>query len=346
MHALRYSEFYITNVCNLNCDNCNRYNNLAFSGHYRWQDHSNEYQQWAKLITFKRLAILGGEPLLNPGFMDWLHGIAELWPDAEIDIVTNGTQLDRWPTLYQELLSLGGRAYLEINQHSEAGFEATKQKIKSFLVGDIQERRVEGADLWSATYNKIKDASWPSCNEINDFYHLPTAVQQECRELHKFSPEAWFEAGGKENNSVCFTDSNGIRVELLPAWRFHESSLRIDRNSGTLSLHRSDPVRAMTNCNFKMCHHFIEGRLYKCGPVGILPEFIKQFPVDITASEHALINSYVPAEHTWSQDQLDSFLENLTQAIPVQQCQFCPEKFTPKKFSASTKKIKIVKLAA
>ena len=40
-HRLNYAEFYITNVCNLNCTECNRFNNYHFSGHQRWDDYSD-----------------------------------------------------------------------------------------------------------------------------------------------------------------------------------------------------------------------------------------------------------------------------------------------------------------
>jgi hypothetical protein len=37
-YHLSYAEFYITHVCNLNCPDCNRFNNYAFKGHQRWDD--------------------------------------------------------------------------------------------------------------------------------------------------------------------------------------------------------------------------------------------------------------------------------------------------------------------
>ena len=131
MFYLNYSEFYITNVCNLNCQNCNRYNNFAFSGHQTWSDHADQYRAWAEILDIKEIGILGGEPLLNPDFPNWLHGIAELWPNAKIHIDTNGTQLHKWPDLYDWVKKYQGRVCVWISDHiNDNGFQARKSILK------------------------------------------------------------------------------------------------------------------------------------------------------------------------------------------------------------------------
>jgi organic radical activating enzyme len=73
------TEFYITNVCNLNCFNCNRFNNFDFKGYQKWSDYKEIYTQWAQHVKLQRVTILGGEPLLNPTILDWIDGINGLW---------------------------------------------------------------------------------------------------------------------------------------------------------------------------------------------------------------------------------------------------------------------------
>ena len=75
-----YVEFYIINVCNLACAGCNRFNDYNFTGYQRWSDYASVYQQWAEQVDVGSIGILGGEPLLNPTFMDWVQGINQLWP--------------------------------------------------------------------------------------------------------------------------------------------------------------------------------------------------------------------------------------------------------------------------
>ena len=77
-------EFYITNVCNLNCNHCNRFNNYNFTGWQRWSDYQADYEQWGKYLDIKHKVILGGEPLLNPDIIKWIQGIHKIWGPVQL----------------------------------------------------------------------------------------------------------------------------------------------------------------------------------------------------------------------------------------------------------------------
>lgn len=297
MYKLKYSEFYITNVCNLNCTNCNRFNNYTFKGHYNYSDYEQDYIKWSKIIDIETIGILGGEPLLNPDVFNWIDGIATLWPNSKIVIITNGTQLDRYENLYDELLKYDGRVYLEVNHHTPKSLKDKIQEIHTFLKAPF-------------TYElQNQEQGWIKTEKIH--YHENTRI----------------------------TDSNGIQVQFNPAWTFKESTLRYDKINNTVSLHDSNPELAFAVCDFKKCHHFIKGKLYKCGPIGLLPDFINQFKVELTEKQKSLIYDYKPAEHDWTTEQLDSFIDNLINARSIPQCSLCPQKQVIKPFSASGKKI-------
>jgi len=84
-------EFYITNVCNLTCRGCNRFNNYNFKGHQCWNDHASAYEAWSRRLDIPRITILGGEPTLNPDLELWASNLRRLWPDAVIMVQSNGT---------------------------------------------------------------------------------------------------------------------------------------------------------------------------------------------------------------------------------------------------------------
>lgn len=84
-------EFYITNVCNLSCRGCNRFNNYNFKGHQYWDDWAEEYEAWSKRLILPRITIMGGEPTLNPDLEKYASNLRRLWPDAVIMVQTNGT---------------------------------------------------------------------------------------------------------------------------------------------------------------------------------------------------------------------------------------------------------------
>lgn len=86
-------EFYITNVCNLSCRGCNRFNNYNFKGHQRWNDHALAYETWSKRLDIDHITIIGGEPTLNPDLELWASNLRRLWPKSEIMIQTNGTYI-------------------------------------------------------------------------------------------------------------------------------------------------------------------------------------------------------------------------------------------------------------
>jgi len=343
MYKLNYVEFYITNVCNLNCPNCNRFNNFNFTGHQRWADYADMYKEWSHILEFNSIGILGGEPLLNPDFLEWVAGVANLWPHTKINIITNGTQFDRWPELYDLLAGYKGRISLEVSQHVYEENKQSRQRVIDFLQQPVNKkffnRRDSNHTVWRHCYNNVRDPSWPDCNTPDEFALLPEWIQHECRTVFNVDPDIW----NDEIYSTIYTDTNNIEVSYGLANSFNNTTLNYNDSSGKLLLNKSDPVKAIEVCYVRRCHHFIRGKLYKCGPVGVLPEFIKQFNVDITSDEEKLLTAYQPAEPSWGNEDMTKFIKNLTDIEPIPQCTFCPETFIPKKFNSSTKKIKLVK---
>ena len=135
MH-LRSAEFYITNVCNLSCNGCNRFNNHKFKGLQRWADYKDVYAQWAKEVKIGNIGILGGEPLLNPDIIEWISGIRELWPYTKIKIVTNGFQLDKVKNLYDYLAS-DKNTTLWVGVHNKMHKKMIVDKVKNFMQGEV-----------------------------------------------------------------------------------------------------------------------------------------------------------------------------------------------------------------
>jgi organic radical activating enzyme len=84
-------EVYITNVCNLSCRGCNRFNNYNFKGHQRWADHAVSVEAWSRRLTANNICIIGGEPTLNPDLELWASNLRRLWPNSTIMIQSNGT---------------------------------------------------------------------------------------------------------------------------------------------------------------------------------------------------------------------------------------------------------------
>lgn len=343
--------FYITNVCNLNCDNCSYLNNYPVKGHQRWKDNEESCRAWAKKVNPALITVLGGEPMLNPDFLLWIEGLASIWPDTEIRINTNGTGFDRWPTLYDVLLKHQGRINLSISNHNEHNKHKEIEKIERFLQGKITRKTERNQDLriwiWKKIYNKIKDRAWPEVNSLSEYHALPSNIKKEIEEIHQVNINDYVVYDEPTDDYEVFIDTNGIRVGWARWDEFRQSAIKFEPATQTMTLHQSDPERAVEICHGGMCAHIKEGKLYKCEVMGILPDmFAQNFPLDVSQEDKDLILSYQPALPTWDDDELEKFVNGLHNQTAIPQCKFCPEKRKATKIHATTKKIKVIKRIA
>jgi organic radical activating enzyme len=266
-------EFYITNVCNLTCSNCNRYNNFHFRGWAAWDDYADNLREWAKYVHVQHPVILGGEPLLNRDIVKWVRGLRELWPNSYgVQIQSNGTRIDKIPGLYNEMANGQGN-WIGVSIHSQDDREELFARIRNFLQGQV---------------TMTQDSNHP----------MGSAYQ--------------------------FDDSNHVKVHVWNNDNFGTSN--ISRTSkGTYTVTRSDPIRAHNNCSFRKWknYHWINGKIYKCGPVALMPEFDQQFGLDLTNEERSVMHAYQGlAVEEWQQRGKD-FLDHIDD--PIEQCRFCPE---------------------
>ena len=299
---LDYVEFYITNVCNFNCTHCNRFNNYYFSGQQKWNDYKEIYKEWSIKLDLPRVSILGGEPTLNPTFMDWVNGIRELWPETSIEITTNGTRFKFWPELYQTIIDhrkKGGQTFISVGVHSKERKQEMIQEIKGLLQEPISESYI----------------SWGE--EVD-----PSKPLDEGRFI-----------------DLKLVDANWVTVVVQDNWFFADSALC--EKDGVFTLYKNDANKAHELCYNRDSHHFIRGKLYKCGVVGLLPEFIDQFKFNLTNNQHDLVYDYNPLEVNKSITDIQDFVSNIKNVIP--QCSLCPVEFNTYEICASTEKIKINK---
>jgi 2-polyprenyl-3-methyl-5-hydroxy-6-metoxy-1,4-benzoquinol methylase len=55
-------------------------------------------------------------------------------------------------------------------------------------------------EQWRNSYNALRGQEWPDCDDPSMFDTLPIFIQDECRNVHKFSPETW------TNANISFDD--------------------------------------------------------------------------------------------------------------------------------------------
>lgn len=272
-----YIEFYITNVCNLSCNNCNRFNNHHFSGYQSWHDYKDLYEQWSKKIRIQQLTVMGGEPLLNPTILDWVDGLNNFW-NKRVQILTNGTRLNQVDNLYDRVSVFCdqqsmARNYFDVSLHNPNDKELCFAEIRKFLRGKIR------------------------------YYHKG----------HEEDVHACYTYGGEH----CFIDENDMRVIVHEYTNFYTAAVQQNNQGKfTLYDNDPQQAHQACGFAIFKCYHFVKAKLYKCGPVALFPEFDQQHTFDIPHSDRELMYSYKPMTiDQWDSHGKD-FMNHIDDVIP------------------------------
>lgn len=169
------------------------------------------------------------------------------------------------------------------------------------------------------------------------FYEIRKFLKHPIQESAKTDdPTMWAD--------YSFIDSFDKKIFVWMSDTFVNSNL-IRGTDGIFKFFNSDPDLAHENCTFRKfkSYHMIHGKIYKCGPVALMPEFVKQHPFDLSSDDLDLLNSYKPLTVDATDEEMQDFFRDIDHVIP--QCKFCPEQYTfkPIEFSNLKKSWKIAK---
>jgi organic radical activating enzyme len=295
------------------------------------------YEEWGNVMDLHYVSILGGEPLLNPSINEWIKGIRNIWKDTEIEITTNGTRLNHVKNLYKTVNDTN--SFLHISVHNQNKFEVIEKDIFKFLEHPVEKKVIVPDDIddrWKQQYNRVRQSSWEECSTHLDFKELPQEQKQICID-NGLNDKDFLNF----NTYYEYVDANSMTILVYIEDVFYHSAVQL--NNGLFKLHDSNPSDAHDRCFGKNNHHFIKGKLYKCAISGILPEFIKQFPVEVSSDDLDLINSYIPLSMDNIED-ISTFVGELPNEISL--CKFCPDGLGAsfKLNAVSGDKIKVKKL--
>jgi hypothetical protein len=127
-------------------------------------------------------------------------------------------------------------------------------------------------------------------------------------------------------SDYSFKDANNKFLHVWISDKFVSSNI-IQQPGGAFKFYNSDPDIAHENCTFRKFknYHMIRGKIYKCGPVALMPEFVDQHNFDLSDEDRSILKSY----HPLSVDEFDTrgreFFDSIDSVIP--QCKFCPEQY-------------------
>lgn len=90
-----YLETHITEQCNLKCRGCSHFSVFAKPKHKDIDEFKREFERLSDIEEVQIIRLMGGEPLLNPKFMDYLYIARRCFPRSKIVLVTNGLLIER-----------------------------------------------------------------------------------------------------------------------------------------------------------------------------------------------------------------------------------------------------------
>jgi len=143
---LPFLETMITQVCNLSCQGCTNYSDLRHSGYVPWSQGRQDLLAWLNRIDIPDFGIMGGEPMINPEWRDWIIGVREILPESQIRFTTNGSLLYRAPDIMDILRSVGNIVFkITVHVRSQKIEESISDIMRS---SDWQPVREHGIDRW------------------------------------------------------------------------------------------------------------------------------------------------------------------------------------------------------
>lgn len=159
-----YFETHITEACNLKCRGCSHFSVFAKPKHKDLGEFEREFKRLAEIEEIGIMRLMGGEPLLNPDFMEYLRIARRYFPDSEVVLVTNGILGDRLLPHVDELDEL--RINVTISD-----YHLDKQKL------DVHTELHEKGQLYNISLDpsgsQDKEASHYFCDiRIHDWFYF------------------------------------------------------------------------------------------------------------------------------------------------------------------------------
>ena len=115
---LPFVETMITQVCNISCLGCTNYSDIKHKGYVPWAKGRLDIKAWSELVNINGFGIMGGEPMINPEWRQWVLGVREVLPKSELRFTTNGLLLQDAKEILDIMTSVGNIVF-KITVHVE-----------------------------------------------------------------------------------------------------------------------------------------------------------------------------------------------------------------------------------
>ena len=165
-----YVETHIADQCNLNCAGCSHFSGLAQPKLKDLNEFINEMTQLSKLTNQEigTIRIMGGEPLLNPQFVDFCLETRKLFPYSQIVLVSNGILVGQISDEDVEKLNKAG---IELCL-SDYGLRLDFEKIKRFQVAYMHSKTSMYNICLDLNGEQNKITSFKNCDLVQGHWYF------------------------------------------------------------------------------------------------------------------------------------------------------------------------------
>lgn len=182
-------EWHAAHSCNFSCEGCCHFNNYGYKEIISIDTLEKWFSLWNKRIAPQRLAVLGGEPLLNKDIIGIIELGRNMWDRQHgtyYEIVTNGFLLHRFPDLPRTLEKTNCLLRISVHGSSEKymkKFNLIRDLVKEWQKEYKFEVVYDPDDLWFKPYLGHGENSLPyeENNPEKSWEHCITG--QECFNL-------------------------------------------------------------------------------------------------------------------------------------------------------------------
>lgn len=209
-----YFEVNITKHCNLNCKGCDHFAPVADPEFLATDEYVQDVNRLSELFhqDAERIVILGGEPLLHPDIISFLAPTRRAFPQAAIEIATNGTLIKRmsddfWTACRENSICIIATRYPVAVDYDELERYVKEKGVDYHYVGSSE----SGRTLWKfpldLTGSQDAEQSFAECRNANTCLTLEHGRLYTCSVAPNI---AVFNRAFKQN--IHLTDADGIDI--------------------------------------------------------------------------------------------------------------------------------------
>ena len=158
-------QIHVAHSCNLHCESCSHYANQGHRGIVALDEAERWMRLWNRRLSPQIFALLGGEPAMHPQLTEFVRMARKYWPEAELQLITNGLLLKRHHDLPAALRETDTCVCLSIHHGSRSYQEKLRPVLELVETWErsqgIRVQYLHSHRVWTRRYKGFGSAMEP-----------------------------------------------------------------------------------------------------------------------------------------------------------------------------------------